>query len=162
PSPTDVRAAADPGHLLLVVLIALTALQAAFVFVRVPVGPRIAGIAVVALLVVGLALSPLALRGHVRTAYWHVAAKQAAAQPVLGSGAGTFVDWWLRLRTVPRSTQEAHSLYLETVAELGPLGLALLLAVFAFPFAAAWRLRHPPALAALTVYVLAAAVDFHW
>ena len=39
------------------------------------------------------------------------------------------------------STQEAHSLYLETLAELGPLGLALLLAALAVPLAAAVRIR---------------------
>ena len=52
--------------------------------------------------------------------YWRVALREYRADPVLGSGAGTFVDWWLRTRTAAHSTQEAHSLYVETAAELGP------------------------------------------
>ena len=113
-----------------------------------------------------LAAAPFAFGGHERGHYWRVAWHELAANPVLGSGAGTFVDWWLRLRTVPQSTHEAHSLYLETLAELGPLGLALLLLVFAAGLAGAWRLRRerlgPALLAALVTYDLAAAVDFHW
>jgi tetratricopeptide (TPR) repeat protein len=85
---------------------------------------------------------------------------------VLGSGAGTFADWWLRLRTVPQSSHEAHSLYLETLAELGPLGLALLLLALGAGLLGAWRLRREPLgpalLAALVTYDAAAAVDFHW
>ena len=61
---------------------------------------------------------------------------EANAHPVAGSGAGTFSNWWLVRRNVPLSTQEAHSLYLETLAELGPLGLALLLPRSAVPLTA--------------------------
>ena len=63
---------------------------------------------------------------------------------------------------MPLSTQEAHSLYLETLAELGPIGLALLLAAFALPLAAAVRAREPAFAAALVAYDVGAAVDFHW
>ena len=71
-----------------------------------------------------------------------------AREPLLGSGAGTFADWWLRERSTPISTREAHSLYLETLAELGPLGLALLLVALAAPLSrqlvpAAGRSRPP-------------------
>src|SRR5206468_2557033 len=65
-------------------------------------------------------------------------------------------------RTVPQQTQEAHSLYLETVAELGPLGLALLLVALAAPLVAAVRIGEPGVAAALAAYDVAAAVDFHW
>src|SRR4051794_26384564 len=94
--------------------------------------PRTAGAVAVVLLV----LSPLALRGHERGRYWHVATREANAHSVLGTGGGTFQNWWLRERAVPLSTREAHSLYLETLAELGPLGLALLLAALAAPLLA--------------------------
>ena len=162
PPPTDLLAAAHAGHRLLLVLVLLTVLQAALSFVRIPAGPRVPVAVVVALLVVGIAAAPFALRGHVRTSYWSVAAEEAERNPVLGSGAGTFVDWWLRLRPEPRSTQEAHSLYLETVAELGPLALALLLSTLVFALAAAGRLRRAAALAAVVAYAVGAAVDFHW
>ncbi len=51
------------------------------------------------------------------------------AHAALGSGAGTFERWWLADRDVALKVRDAHSLYLETLAELGPFGLAALLAV---------------------------------
>jgi hypothetical protein len=162
PDPANLLAAAHPGHRLLLVLAVLTVLQAGLLFGRLPVGPRVPAVAVLVLVVAGLIVTPFAFRSHERTAYWSVAVREARESPVLGSGAGTFVDWWLRLRNEPRSTQEAHSLYLETLAELGPLGLAMLIAALAFPIAAAWRLRHPSLLGALVAYAAGAAVDFHW
>jgi O-Antigen ligase len=108
------------------------------------------------------AAAPFALRGHERTAYWHVAVREAKANPVAGSGAGTFADWWLRERTTPLSTKEAHSLYLETLAELGPLGLVLILLPLAAAVAAAFRGREPAIGAAVVAYAVGAAVDFHW
>jgi hypothetical protein len=116
--------------------------------------PRTAGGVALVLLV----LSPLALRGHERGRYWHVASREAGAHSVLGTGAGTFQNWWLRERAVPLSTREAHSLYLETLAELGPLGLALLLCALAAPLAA----RNSTVTAVTVAYAAAAAVDFHW
>ena len=119
-------------------------------------------VAVVVVGLAGTAALPFALRGHDRGQYWRAATAEAQAHPVLGSGAGTYVNWWLRERTVPISTREAHSLYFETVAEVGPLGLALLLVVLAVPLVAATRLRAPALAAALVAYDVAAAVDFHW
>jgi hypothetical protein len=118
--------------------------------------------ALAAVLVVLVAASPFALRGHERTAYWRVAAREAEANPVAGSGAGTFAGWWLRERSTPSSTKEAHSLYLETLAELGPIGLALLLSAVAVAVAAAFRGRQPVIGAAVVAYAVGAAVDFHW
>jgi hypothetical protein len=118
--------------------------------------------AVAVVTVACVAASPFALRGHERTAYWRVAAREADANPVAGSGAGTFADWWLRERSTPLSTKEAHSLYLETLAELGPLGLALVLAAFAVAIAAAFKAREPALGAAVAAYAAGAAVDFHW
>jgi O-antigen ligase/polysaccharide polymerase Wzy-like membrane protein len=116
----------------------------------------------VAVAVLGVALllaSPFVAGGHERTHYWRVAAREAHAHPVLGTGAGTFVNWWVRERDTTVQTQEAHSLYVETLAELGPLGLALLLAVLAVPIAVARQREHAAVIAA---YAAGAAVDFHW
>jgi len=137
---------------------ALGAAVLAYVFLT---QPR-ARLAAVAIAICGAVASSFALHGHVRTQYWHVAVREARADPVLGSGAGTFRDAWLRDRTVTFSTLEAHSLYLETLAELGPIGLALLFIALAVPLAAAVRLREPVLAAALVSYDVAAAVDFHW
>jgi O-antigen ligase/polysaccharide polymerase Wzy-like membrane protein len=123
--------------------------------------PRLrAALAVLALACVVLA--GISLRGSERERYWRVAVAEAQAHPVAGSGAGTFADWWLRERRVPVSTLEAHSFYLETLAELGPLGLALALAVVAVPGAVAVRSGQPALAAAVAAYAVGAAVDFHW
>jgi hypothetical protein len=137
---------------------ALAAAVIAYVFATRPrIRPALAVAAVLC-----AAAAPFALRGHERTSYWHVAVREAEANAVAGSGAGTFAGWWLRERSAPISTQEAHSLYLETLAELGPLGLALVLCVFAVGTTAAFRHGQPVPAAALTGYAIGAAVDFHW
>lgn len=171
PPPTNLLSAAHTGHRLLLLLVLLTLAQAAIGSSswarsgRRP-SPRLARLLAIATGVIALAVAPFAFGGHERGHYWRVAWHELAANPVLGSGAGTFADWWLRLRTVPQSSHEAHSLYIETLAELGPLGLALLLLAFGAGLLGAWRLRrHPlgPALVAVLVtYGVAAAVDFHW
>jgi hypothetical protein len=116
-------------------------------------------LAVVALAIAGVLAAPFVFAGHEREHYWRVAAREAAAHPVLGSGAGTFVDWWVRERTVPLQTEEAHSLYVETLAELGPIGLALVLVAFAVPIA---RARRPELAAGVAAFAVGAAVDFDW
>ena len=116
-------------------------------------------LAFAALAVAGLLAAPFLGSGHEREHYWRVAWQEAAAHPVLGSGAGTFVDWWVRERTVPLQTEEAHSLYVETLAELGPLGLVLVLVAFAVPIA---RARRPELAAGVAAFAVGAAVDFDW
>ena len=59
---------------------------------------------------------------------WESALDDARAHPAFGSGAGTFERWWLEHRDVPLKVRDAHSLYVEMLAELGPIGLAGLLA----------------------------------
>ena len=100
-----------------------------------------------------------------RGAYWHVAWLDARAHPWLGSGPGTFAREWLAHRTVPTGALNAHNLYLETLAELGPLGLALLVATLAVPLVVAVRRRSPVAAvaaAAYTTFLGHAAVDWDW
>jgi len=174
PSPQDLNAAGGSGHRLLLALVLLAAAQLA---VAVLLVPRLPGggrtlparttAAVAALLLAGaLAAAPFALHGHQRSGYWRVALREYRAGPVLGSGAGTFVDWWLRTRTAAHSTQEAHSLYVETTAELGPAGLVAVLVALAAPLVATFRLRAtalgPALLAALVAYDVHAAADFDW
>ena len=63
-----------------------------------------------------------------RFAYWEVALEAAADRPLIGNGAGTFGLSWARDRETARLfVREAHSVYLEMLAELGVVGLALLL-----------------------------------
>ena len=85
-----------------------------------------------------------------RSQYWRVAVRRGERASGRGLGAGTFSTGGCEKRHVPFSTQEAHALYLETLAELGPVGLALLLAALAVPLAAAVRIREPALAAALS------------
>ena len=60
--------------------------------------------------------------------FWRVARTTFRAHPVAGVGSGGFQTAWLKRRTIPYAARDAHSLYFETPAELGVVGLALLLA----------------------------------
>ncbi|MES1247889.1 MAG: O-antigen ligase family protein, partial [Actinomycetota bacterium] len=116
------------------------------------------------LLVVAVAIAVLFAAPYVhgpneRTHYWRVAAREWVAHPVLGSGAGTYVNWWERTRDVSVQTEEAHSLYLETLAELGLLGLALVVAALAWPLV---RTRRADLAAGIAAFAVGAAVDFDW
>lgn len=62
-------------------------------------------------------------RGH----YWRVALSAFGRHPVDGLGSGSFAADWRRKRGHDQSALDAHSLYLETLAELGLVGGLLLL-----------------------------------
>ena len=79
----------------------------------------------------GLDRRLLSASGNGRSAYWRVAARMVESKPLLGEGAGSFSRTWLRERPVANEARDAHNLYLETLAELGPIGLVLLLLVLA-------------------------------
>jgi len=66
------------------------------------------------------------LSGNGRYQYWLKAADAAQTRPLGGIGSGTFEFWWARNSTIDGFIRDAHSLYLETFAELGLVGLALL------------------------------------
>jgi O-Antigen ligase len=103
-----------------------------------------------------------------RYAYWRVAFKAFAAEPLHGVGAGGWSVWWLRYRTVREFAQDAHSLPLQTLAELGVVGALLLLAFLGgLALAARTALRVDRAavagpIAALVVYVAHAPLDWDW
>lgn len=106
------------------------------------------------------------LSGSGRVVQWRVAWHQAQAYPWLGSGAGTYERYWDMHRPRPGHVVDVHNLYLETLAELGPIGLALLVAALALPLVAAVRARGRPLLSATlgayAAYLLHAAVDWDW
>jgi O-antigen ligase len=103
-----------------------------------------------------------------RYAYWRVAVRAFREQPMHGVGAGGWSVYWLRYRPFDEGAQDAHSLPLQTAAELGLIGLALLAVFLAgVGFAAADALRTAPALAAgplagFVVYVAHAPLDWDW
>ena len=105
-------------------------------------------------------------RGSERERYWTVALGQAESAPLVGTGAGTFARAWLRDRPEALGARDAHGLYVETLGELGIVGLALLLALLAIPVAAAVAARADAAAAAggaaYAAFLVGAGVDWHW
>jgi O-antigen ligase len=105
------------------------------------------------------------LSGSGRIDHWRVAAHEIAAHPWLGSGAGTFGEYWFQLRPSTVIVHDTHNLYLETLAEIGPIGLALLVLLLAGVIVAAARSRSPlaaVAVGACVAYTLHAAADWDW
>jgi O-Antigen ligase len=104
--------------------------------------------------------------GSGREIVWRHAWRDARAHPVLGSGAGTYEIWYLRHRTEGWKVRDAHSLYIEMLAEVGPIGLALLLVALLTPLVAAVRARHRPipaiAAGAYVAFLVHAGVDWDW
>jgi hypothetical protein len=106
------------------------------------------------------------LSSNGRLQAWHVALDEWHAHPVLGGGAGSFAEFWAAAG--PNQTQllEVHNLYLETLAELGPIGLALLAATLLAPLAAAVRARHrslvPIAAAGYVAWLVHVVYDWDW
>ena len=86
------------------------------------------------------------LSGSGRLVQWRVAWRAYEHEPVLGSGAGTYEQSWNELRPTPYKVRDAHSLYLETLAEVGPVGLGLLLARSIPVLWPRSRARRPPGL----------------
>jgi hypothetical protein len=117
------------------------------------------------------------LRGHLalglqnnRADHWRVALREFRAEPFHGSGAGTFQRVWERERpSPPVKVLDAHSLYLETLSELGwPgmlfLGVALLVPM-GFAVVRMWgpeRHAHAAFVAAGFALLLHASLDWDW
>jgi O-antigen ligase len=106
------------------------------------------------------------LSGSNRSNYWKVAWREYKDHPWLGGGAGSYQRFWLRHRGEDLPVRDAHSLYLETLAELGPLGLALLLGALATPLAAVGAARRSPlaaaSLGAYVAFLVHAGIDWDW
>ena len=104
------------------------------------------------------------LSGNSRVELWSAAWSDWRAHMVLGSGSGTYERWWLAHRPGTLKVQNAHSLYLETLAELGPVGLLVLLAGIGTPLWIAVRRRRSPLVAvagaAYLAYLVHAAADW--
>ena len=109
-----------------------------------------------------------------RYEYWQAALDAFQSEPLTGIGPGTYEFWWAREGSGEGAifVREAHSLYLETLAELGLIGLLLIggfvglvvvggtvRAVRAGPEDRPWIAA---ALAGSVVFAAAAAVDWMW
>jgi len=104
--------------------------------------------------------------GNRRVDLWRAALHDFEAHPILGSGGGSYETYWLSHRTTATKVRDAHSLYLETLAELGVVGLIALIAALIAPLVAAVRARRHPlvgaATAAYVAFLVHAGVDWDW
>lgn len=110
--------------------------------------------------------------GESRWDLWQSAVDENATKPLTGTGAGTFVYWWDRDAAGAEAVQDAHSVYLQTLGELGIVGLLLYLGfvfvvlgagvVLAARAGPGLRSALAAALAGCAAFFLAAAVDWAW
>ncbi len=103
---------------------------------------------------------------EVRRELWGVALRTVREEPLLGAGAGGFARAWYEQRRDTGPARDAHSLYLETLSELGLVGTGLLLLVLAVPLVAAVRARRgplvPAAFGAYVAYLVHAGIHWDW
>jgi hypothetical protein len=103
-----------------------------------------------------------------RYAYWRVALDTFDQQPLRGIGAGGWSVYWLQHQGKNGFAQDAHSLPLQTMSELGLVGLAFLITlVLGAGMAARKALRIDRAAAAAPIAVLVAwfghsLIDWDW
>jgi hypothetical protein len=66
--------------------------------------------------------------GENRYQLWSSAAREFDSEPLTGTGSNTFQLWWTRDGDVPTPILDTHNLYLQTLGELGIVGLLALAA----------------------------------
>jgi hypothetical protein len=81
--------------------------------------------------------------GSVRARYWNEALEVFSEHPLLGAGSAGYATARLRHRTVPLDVHHAHGFIVQTLADLGLVGLGLVLALLATWLAAVGRATHP-------------------
>ena len=110
--------------------------------------------------------------GSHRYQYWTTALDAFKSKPLTGIGPGTFQFYWAQHGPIYEYVLNAHSLYLETLAETGLVGFALLAGLLVALLAAGivLTLRAPPlaratlagATAAFAAFCAAAGYDWVW
>jgi hypothetical protein len=104
--------------------------------------------------------------GSYRPELWEAAWDQYRDDAILGSGPGTYEQYWNLHRPIPHIVRDAHSVYLEMLAELGAVGFALLVVVLVTPVVAAFAVRREPfavgAIGAYAAYLVHAGIDWDW
>lgn len=104
---------------------------------------------------------------------WKSATEASSSEKLTGIGPGTFEYWWAREGQGQQFVRDAHSIYLEGLAEMGPVGLLLVVALIFGPLglAATLALRRgsdetrglaAAAAAGIAAFAVAAGVDWAW
>jgi O-Antigen ligase len=105
-----------------------------------------------------------------RYQFWTAAVDAFASAPLGGVGAAGYTPYWLQHREIDIPATRAHSLLLESMAELGIGGLALVLGFFGVAAVAGHRRVRAtraardgaPALALVAIGLMASATDWTW
>jgi hypothetical protein len=71
----------------------------------------------------------LSSSGSGRWQFWSAAVDQWRASPLGGQGAGSYESWWAEHGSIALFVRDAHSLYVETLGELGVVGFILILSL---------------------------------
>jgi hypothetical protein len=108
--------------------------------------------------------------GSGRYQFWSAAVDAFADDPITGIGAGGYQGWWNENGPIPGILRDAHSLFFETAAELGIVGLALIVSFLALGAVHGWRRRSggsaagvvEATLALLATGVLSASFEWTW
>ncbi|MCX6393811.1 MAG: O-antigen ligase family protein [Solirubrobacterales bacterium] len=102
---------------------------------------------------------------------WQGAINAGSEKPLRGTGAGTYELWWTQHRKDNLSVRNAHSLYLEAWADLGLVGLLLILGfVSALAIACVTALRRAgkelglvaAGTSTVAAFAISSAVDWGW
>ena len=105
------------------------------------------------------------LSSNGRLHLWRVAWHSFRSSPLVGHGGGTFWQAWAADPRHAFVAQDTHDLYLQTLSEVGVVGLVILLVALLTPVVAALRTRGrltAGALAAYSAWLVHAAVDWDW
>jgi O-antigen ligase len=109
-------------------------------------------------------------RGSGRYQFWGTALDAWQAKPLNGIGAGAYESYWHRHGDLVGPVRDAHSIFFEAMAELGIVGLALVLGFLGCAAVSGSR-RGPArsrggaltaALAILAAGIVSAAIDWTW
>jgi len=104
---------------------------------------------------------------------WKSALDASSSESLTGIGPGTYEYWYAREGSGYQFVRDAHSIYLESLAEMGPVGLILVLALVLGPLgmAVALALKQgsdrrrglaAAAAAGMVAFAVAAGIDWAW
>jgi hypothetical protein len=106
------------------------------------------------------------ISGNGRSEQIRVAWHAGRDRPLFGWGSGTYEYIWYERRPDTFVVRDAHSLYIETFAELGLIGLALLVTALLVLVVGAVRVRRMRFAAAafgmFAAWAAAVVIDWHW
>ncbi len=114
----------------------------------------------------------LDFNGSGRYQFWESAIDANKTDPLIGIGPGTFQFWWAQHGSYAAPVVDAHSLYIETLGELGIVGLVLIggFSIALLVIGTVRVLRAPPqtrigiaaATAGCAAFIAVAVVDWVW